>query len=46
VKDEILHYAETARTDHILLRVQWPGLAHDVALGNIKGIGRIIAALS
>jgi alkanesulfonate monooxygenase SsuD/methylene tetrahydromethanopterin reductase-like flavin-dependent oxidoreductase (luciferase family) len=46
VKDEILHYAETARTDHILLRVQWPGLAHEEALGNIKGIGRIIAALS
>ena len=25
VKDEIFHYAEIARTDHILLRVQWPG---------------------
>jgi alkanesulfonate monooxygenase SsuD/methylene tetrahydromethanopterin reductase-like flavin-dependent oxidoreductase (luciferase family) len=46
VKDEILHYAETARTDHILLRVQWPGLAHEEALGNIERIGKIIAATS
>ena len=45
-KDEILRYAESARTDHILLRVQWPGLAHEEALGNIERIGRIIAALS
>jgi alkanesulfonate monooxygenase SsuD/methylene tetrahydromethanopterin reductase-like flavin-dependent oxidoreductase (luciferase family) len=46
VKDEILHYAEIARTDHILLRVQWPGLAHQEALGNIERIGKIIPALS
>jgi hypothetical protein len=46
VKDEILHYAEIARTDHILLRVQWPGLAHQETLGNIERIGRIVAALS
>jgi alkanesulfonate monooxygenase SsuD/methylene tetrahydromethanopterin reductase-like flavin-dependent oxidoreductase (luciferase family) len=46
VKDEILHYAEIARTDHILLRVQWPGLTHRDALGNIERIGRIIAAVS
>jgi alkanesulfonate monooxygenase SsuD/methylene tetrahydromethanopterin reductase-like flavin-dependent oxidoreductase (luciferase family) len=46
VKDEILRYAEIARTDHIVLRVQWPGLAHQEALGNIERIGRIIAALS
>jgi alkanesulfonate monooxygenase SsuD/methylene tetrahydromethanopterin reductase-like flavin-dependent oxidoreductase (luciferase family) len=46
VKDEILRYAETARTDHILLRMQWPGLEHREALGNIERVGRIIAALS
>ena len=46
MKDEILRYAEIARTDHILLRVQWPGLPHEEALGNIERIGRIIAALS
>ena len=46
VKDEILRYAEIARTDHILLRVQWPGLEHRETLGTIERIGRIIAALS
>ena len=46
VKDEMLRYAEIARTDHILLRMQWPGLEHRETLGNIERIGRIIAALS
>jgi hypothetical protein len=46
VKNEILRYAETARTDHFLLRVQWPGLSPEEALGNIERIGKIIAALS
>ena len=46
VKDEIQHYAEIAKTDHILLRVQWPGLPHEETLGNIDRIGRIIADLS
>ena len=46
VKDEILHYAEIARTDQILLRVQWPGLDHKETLGNIDRIGKIIAELN
>lgn len=46
VKDEIQRYAELARTDHILLRMQWPGLEHREALDNIERIGRIIAELS
>jgi alkanesulfonate monooxygenase SsuD/methylene tetrahydromethanopterin reductase-like flavin-dependent oxidoreductase (luciferase family) len=45
VKDGILRYAEIARTDHILLRMQWPGLTYQEALGNIERIGRIIATL-
>jgi alkanesulfonate monooxygenase SsuD/methylene tetrahydromethanopterin reductase-like flavin-dependent oxidoreductase (luciferase family) len=45
VKDGILRYAETARTDHILLRMQWPGLEHRDALASIERVGRIIAAL-
>jgi alkanesulfonate monooxygenase SsuD/methylene tetrahydromethanopterin reductase-like flavin-dependent oxidoreductase (luciferase family) len=45
VKDGVLRYAETARTDHILLRMQWPGLEHREALGSIERVGRIIAAL-
>ena len=45
VQDEILRYAEIARTDLILLRVQWPGLPQREALGNIERIGGIIATL-
>jgi alkanesulfonate monooxygenase SsuD/methylene tetrahydromethanopterin reductase-like flavin-dependent oxidoreductase (luciferase family) len=45
VTDGILRYAEIARTDHILLRMQWPGLEHREALGSIERVGRIIAAL-
>jgi hypothetical protein len=45
VKDGILRYAEVARTDHILLRMQWPGLEHQEALGSIERVGSIIAAL-
>jgi hypothetical protein len=41
----ILRYAETARTYHILLRMQWPGLEHHEALGSIERVGSIIAAL-
>jgi alkanesulfonate monooxygenase SsuD/methylene tetrahydromethanopterin reductase-like flavin-dependent oxidoreductase (luciferase family) len=45
VKEGIQRYAEIARTDHILLRLQWPGLEHREALGSIERIGRIIATL-
>ncbi len=45
VKDEIQRYAEIARTDQFVLRMQWPGLDHREALGNIERIGKIIAAL-
>jgi alkanesulfonate monooxygenase SsuD/methylene tetrahydromethanopterin reductase-like flavin-dependent oxidoreductase (luciferase family) len=45
VKDEILEYGATTGTDHLLLRVQWPGLAHTEALGSIERIGRIIGTL-
>jgi alkanesulfonate monooxygenase SsuD/methylene tetrahydromethanopterin reductase-like flavin-dependent oxidoreductase (luciferase family) len=45
VKDGILRYADIAKTDHILLRTQWPGLEHREALGSIERMGSIIAAL-
>jgi alkanesulfonate monooxygenase SsuD/methylene tetrahydromethanopterin reductase-like flavin-dependent oxidoreductase (luciferase family) len=45
VKDEILHYADVARTDQFVLRMQWPGLDHKDALGNIERIGKIISYL-
>lgn len=46
VKDELLHYAEIARTDQFLLRMQWPGLDQKEALGNIERIGKVIADLT
>ena len=45
IKDEILHYGEITGSDQLVLRVQWPGLDHAEALGNIERIGRIIADL-
>jgi alkanesulfonate monooxygenase SsuD/methylene tetrahydromethanopterin reductase-like flavin-dependent oxidoreductase (luciferase family) len=46
VKDEIQEYAEIARSDQFILRMQWPGLDQREALGNIERIGKIIAALN
>jgi hypothetical protein len=43
--DGILRCADLAKTDHILLRMQWPGLEHPDAIGSIERVGRIIAAL-
>ena len=43
VKDDILRYMEIARTDHMVLRMQWPGLEHSETMGNIDRIGEIIA---
>ena len=45
VKDELLHYREITGSDQFLLRVQWPGLDHAEAMGNIERIGRVIADL-
>ncbi len=45
VRDEILRYAELMRTDHLILRGQWPGLDQQEALGNIERIGEVIASL-
>lgn len=46
VKDEILRYGEIAKTDRILLRMQWPGLDQAEALGNIERIGKIVRDLA
>ena len=45
VKDQILRYAEIAKSDQILLRIQWPGLSHAEAMGNIERIGKIVSDL-
>ena len=44
-RDAIARYAETLRTDHLILRGWWPGLDQGEALGNIRRIGEVIAAL-
>lgn len=46
VKEDILRYSEIAKTDHILLRMQWPGLSQAEALGNIERIGRIVSDIA
>jgi alkanesulfonate monooxygenase SsuD/methylene tetrahydromethanopterin reductase-like flavin-dependent oxidoreductase (luciferase family) len=45
VRDEVQRYAETLRTDHLVLRCQWPGLDQGETLGNIARVGEVIAAL-
>lgn len=45
VRDEIRRYADAMRTDHLILRGQWPGLSQQEALGNIERIGEVIAGL-
>lgn len=45
VHEEILRYGETLGTDHLILRVQWPGLEHNDAIENINRIGEIIKKL-
>jgi alkanesulfonate monooxygenase SsuD/methylene tetrahydromethanopterin reductase-like flavin-dependent oxidoreductase (luciferase family) len=45
-RDEIIGYGETLDTDHLIVRVQWPGLDQAEALGNIERLGQVIAGLS
>ena len=46
VKDEILNYGEITGSNQMIFRVQWPGLEHAEAMGNIERIGQIIADIS
>jgi len=45
VADEIRRYGETLETDNLILRLQWPGMAHSDAVQNIRRTGEIIARL-
>ncbi len=45
VREEIARYGEDLRSDHLILRVQWPGLEQADALANIERIGKVIAAI-
>jgi alkanesulfonate monooxygenase SsuD/methylene tetrahydromethanopterin reductase-like flavin-dependent oxidoreductase (luciferase family) len=46
VVDRIAAYGEHAGTDHILLRVQWPGLDQKTALTTLERLGRVVEKLA
>jgi alkanesulfonate monooxygenase SsuD/methylene tetrahydromethanopterin reductase-like flavin-dependent oxidoreductase (luciferase family) len=43
VKEEIARYRETLGVDHVIMRVQWPGLPQERALHTIRSLGEILA---
>ena len=45
VRDELQRYAQTLGVDHLLLRVEWPGLEHAEALANIERIADVAGGL-
>jgi len=44
VKEEIARYREFLGVDHFIMRVQWPGLPQQQALGSIRRLGEIFAS--
>jgi alkanesulfonate monooxygenase SsuD/methylene tetrahydromethanopterin reductase-like flavin-dependent oxidoreductase (luciferase family) len=45
VVDLIGRYGEGTGTDHILLRVQWPGLGQKTVLATLERLGRVVEKL-
>src|SRR4029077_8136833 len=45
VVEQIGRYGETTGTDHILLRVQWPGLDQKTVVGTLERLGRVVEKL-
>ena len=45
VAEEIARYRELLGVDHLIMRVQWPGLPQQQALASIKRLGEIFASL-
>jgi alkanesulfonate monooxygenase SsuD/methylene tetrahydromethanopterin reductase-like flavin-dependent oxidoreductase (luciferase family) len=43
--DQIGRYGERTGTDHILLRVQWPGLDQKTAVRTLERLGRVVEKL-
>ncbi len=43
VAEEIAKYREKLGVDHIIMRVQWPGLPQEMALNSIRRLGEIMA---
>ncbi|MBV8406735.1 MAG: LLM class flavin-dependent oxidoreductase [Alphaproteobacteria bacterium] len=42
VAEQIARYGEKTGTDHILLRVQWPGLGQKTVLQTLERLGRVV----
>jgi len=45
VVDQIGRYGERTGTDHILLRVQWPGLDQKTVIRTLERLGRVVEKL-
>ena len=45
VVDQIGRYGEKTGTDHILLRVQWPGLGQKTVMQTLERLGRVVEKL-
>jgi alkanesulfonate monooxygenase SsuD/methylene tetrahydromethanopterin reductase-like flavin-dependent oxidoreductase (luciferase family) len=45
VVDQISRYGERTGTDHLLLRVQWPGLGQKTAIRTLERLGRVVEKL-
>jgi hypothetical protein len=43
--DQIGRYGEKTGTDHMLLRVQWPGLGQRKVLRTLERLGRVVEEL-
>lgn len=46
VVDRIARYGERTGTDHMLLRVQWPGLGQATVLRTLERLGRVVEKLT
>ncbi len=45
VADQIGRFGETTGADHLLLRVQWPGLGQKTVLQTLERLGRVVEQL-
>jgi alkanesulfonate monooxygenase SsuD/methylene tetrahydromethanopterin reductase-like flavin-dependent oxidoreductase (luciferase family) len=45
VADQLARYGEKTGTDHILLRVQWPGLGQKTVLQTLERLGKVVEQL-
>ncbi len=43
VKEEVARFREALGVDHFVMRVQWPGLPQEQALGSIRRLGQVFA---